>query len=656
MISRGIFRYFFVIVLALSTGLLAVAEQHTQTIHLMFTNDLLGGIKSVPARFMNPENAPMLSGGAGMYKYVQSVREKAVANDEYTLLLDGGNFYSGTVLGTYDGGATIVKWMNRMGYDAAVPGPMDFDFGTDNLRTLAQQAKYPFLSGNIRNDKTGDLADFVKPYIIKQLGEISVGIIGITGSNLADQVLPSRIDGIDVQPPLNEVRRLVREVKNEGADIVILLSSLGLPYDRQEVYERFLRRLNQKDLNWESFPLNALEIAHLVPDIDIILTGGNTAGYDHPWEDPQTHTMVIQNYGNGSGLTHLRLEVDKRTKSLLEYKTPTERSVSVTLLEDDIWPDLAMEDSIDAWASEAEATLHRDYTAQIVEIMAQPAPDSCLTTPTYEQPLRYDWDIPTVNRSDTIEVMTWNIEQFPHAGDTTIQAAAAVLRDLQPDIVGLQEIGDIGEFVRMMNLVPEYGFAISQHSSFYDQAVIYRKDVFTFLGQREFFTMDDFFFAGRPPFQVDLLWRCGDQSMQLSVVNLHLKCCGDGLYRRQRSVEQLHANLLQQMAEGNRNIVVIGDWNDELLDTGIYQSFYAFLEDTANFRFATREIVEDPAQASYPSWPSFLDHILYSRGLFDESQGGKVQTIRLDEYIGSWHSYESLISDHRPVMWSFPVK
>ena len=94
-----------------------------------------------------------------------------------------------------------------------------------------------------------------------------------------------------------------------------------------------------------------------------------------------------------------------------------------------------------------------------------------------------------------------------------------------------------------------------------------------------------------------------------------------------------------------------GDWNDQIDDVGVVQSFTAFLDDPQNFRFATDRIAGDVEQASYPSWPSFLDHILIGRGFFDEFENSStIQTLPVADWLGSWEAYELLISDHRPVL------
>ena len=168
--------------------------------------------------------------------------------------------------------------------------------------------------------------------------------------------------------------------------------------------------------------------------------------------------------------------------------------------------------------------------------------------------------------------------------------------------------------------------------------------------------MDDYYFAGRPPLVVDFLYHCGDLKKEICVVNMHLKCCGDGLYRRQQSMKQLHGFLKEKSKKGKDNIIVVGDWNDQLQDTGIYQSFSPFINDQENFLFVTSTIVNDPNQQSYPSWPSFLDHIMIGRGYFDVfEKEGIVRSVNLDEWIGGWEEYESIISDHRPILMSIPI-
>ena len=53
-----------------------------------------------------------------------------------------------------------------------------------------------------------------------------------------------------------------------------------------------------------------------------------------------------------------------------------------------------------------------------------------------------------------------------------------------------------------MTHLPDYDFIISQQSSFMDQAIIYKKNLFDLVDRKELFAENDYFFAGRPPLPV----------------------------------------------------------------------------------------------------------------------------------------------------------
>jgi 5'-nucleotidase/UDP-sugar diphosphatase len=84
---------------------------------------------------------------------------------------------------------------------------------------------------------------------------------------------------------------------------------------------------------------NAMEIAHFVKGIDVLLGGHLHKGYEEPWEDPVTHTVCVQNYGNGGNLGWLILKIDQNTKSIMDYDFPADASTLLLLQEDEFWPD-----------------------------------------------------------------------------------------------------------------------------------------------------------------------------------------------------------------------------------------------------------------------------------------------------------------------------
>ena len=72
------------------------------------------------------------------------------------LLVDAGDAIQGDVIGTLSTGEYIVDIMNYLGYDLAIPGNHEFDYGMDRFLELAQEkAEYPYISANFKSLSTG---------------------------------------------------------------------------------------------------------------------------------------------------------------------------------------------------------------------------------------------------------------------------------------------------------------------------------------------------------------------------------------------------------------------------------------------------------------------------------------------------------------------
>lgn len=69
-------------------------------------------------------------GYAGLRAYVQAMREKT----QYVTLVDCGDAVQGNYIGTISKGEYLVDIMNQVGYDLAVLGNHEFDYGMQQLR------------------------------------------------------------------------------------------------------------------------------------------------------------------------------------------------------------------------------------------------------------------------------------------------------------------------------------------------------------------------------------------------------------------------------------------------------------------------------------------------------------------------------------------
>ncbi len=611
-------------------------------INLVTTNDIHGVIASQKATFMNPQYPPTIVGAAAFSKYVDELRNSAINDGEGLLILDGGNFFQGNPLGMADDGQSMIEWMNRVGYDAMVPGSYDFILDAENLKKLALQAEFPFLFSNLECDNCPLEIEEIKPYIIKELSGVKVGILGVVNSQISEIVLAENRMGTTAEFEVPTMRKWVPEMKSEGAEVVIVLTSSGVPWNREDEYKFFVEKVKLGSINENNTSLNALEMAYFSKDVDFIVAGGNSKGYWLPWYDPNSHTYIMQGYGNGTEFSHIKLLVDKDTHLFMGYETLVDGRASQTLLSDDFevnqtdknWIQTKLEDGIKSYTAEGSTNVKNTRSPRDLQLD--------------------QWDFPYLDTDENIEIITWNCEFFPHANDSTILALAEAVSDMDVDIIAFQELRKMGWFSKLMTYLPEYNYIVSEQASFMDLAIIFKSDLFEFVRQYEPFSEDDYNFAGRPPLQADLLIKTENGKIPLSIINLHMKCCDSGLQRRKNAVQMLHG-YLDESFEAQSNIIVLGDWNDDTKDEPGQHSFDPFLNDS-RFHFVTQKISYDISQASYPKepWVSFLDHILVSNELIEQGSSYMVQTIKMGDYMGGYENYDMYISDHLPVLLSFP--
>jgi len=244
---------------------------------------------------------------------------------------------------------------------------------------------------------------------------------------------------------------------------------------------------------------------------------------------------------------------------------------------------------------------------------------------------------------DTLDIITWNIENFPKQDNITLNYLAELIDSLNVDVVAMQEIwgdGASNSFDNLMNQLD--GWNGYRKSS--GLAYLYKIEIVI----NEIYEINDLNDIIRTPYLLSINWNGQD----INIINNHFKAFGGSENEQQRKTAAEKIENYVNEHWGNENIIVLGDLNDDLNDEGV-NVFQNFINDSANYMFVDMDIANGSSTNwSYPSWPSHLDHILITNELFDEfeNEGSSVRTIRLEEYFDNgWMEYEKYVSDHRPV-------
>ena len=102
--------------------------------------------------------------------------KESLSADNYVLLVDDGDAIQGEPIGTMTTGEGIIDIMNAMGYDIAIPGNHEFDYGMDRFLALTGKANFPYISCNF--NKEGTLV--FPPYIIREFDGVKIAFVGVT--------------------------------------------------------------------------------------------------------------------------------------------------------------------------------------------------------------------------------------------------------------------------------------------------------------------------------------------------------------------------------------------------------------------------------------------------------------------------------------------
>ena len=298
-----------------------------------------------------------------------------------------------------------------------------------------------------------------------------------------------------------------------------------------------------------------------------------------------------------------------------------------------------------------------------------------------------------VGYENTLDIMTWNLENFPKSGLETINHVSTTINEYQPDIIALQEMPtDINHegISLLQEALPDYNFILGTNS-FASLAFLYREnslieyiDYFNMLESiniSEFNNIDIDYILLRNPLTLHIKWHDND----LYIINNHFKCCGDGLIQSELLFEcdedeqryfsfnsctancnsgdcfstfdeeyrrLLASQFFQQYTDTEQNVIILGDLNDELTDHDSTNVFLDLLEDE-NFIFADMSIAEGHYDYwSYPGYPSHIDHILLTSPLENSFNNlhSSIKVLPLDLNFMNWDQYDFLVSDHRPVL------
>ena len=177
--------------------------------------------------------------------------KEALSADNYVLLVDDGDAIQGEPLGTMTTGEAVVDVMNAVGYDIAIPGNHEFDYGMDRFLQLVEKANYEYISCNFNRE--GELV--FAPYTIREFDGVKIAFVGVTTPLTPRSSTPRYFQDGEGNYIYNflqndetgkavydAVQKAVDDARAEGAKYVIVMGHMGneeevIPWRYSDVIE-----------------------------------------------------------------------------------------------------------------------------------------------------------------------------------------------------------------------------------------------------------------------------------------------------------------------------------------------------------------------------------------------------------------------------------
>ena len=146
------------------------------------------------------------------------------------ILVDAGDFSQGNTYVSTSEGLSAITMMNAAQYDVVTVGNHEFDFGYAQLMENLKQADFVTVSSNIIAIATGETILPAGCVFTTESG-VKIGFVGVETPETATKVNPALITEIDFltfDKMYSAVQATVDDLKNEGCDMIIGLTHLGV--------------------------------------------------------------------------------------------------------------------------------------------------------------------------------------------------------------------------------------------------------------------------------------------------------------------------------------------------------------------------------------------------------------------------------------------
>lgn len=287
------------------------------------TNDIHGNYQAQSINFTDEHEKNLQSIKIGGVDAAQAYFKILRDTYENVVLVDAGDIFAKA-----SSTNTVRDYYKELDYDAITVGlsdfnlklPTDVNTSSDLFKKFAKTSPTPLLLSNLYELKTARTVEWegTKPYVLKEINGVKVGIIGIIPDDIVAQTPVNNRVGLFVESMIQSTLRNARLLRSLGADVIVVLTHQGIDCNTEQAQETKLpvMKVNFEPKRSSSCDLKGtlgLYLERLPPQLVDVVVGGRN---HMKMANFVNGTLVLGGFPDGKSFNYAEFTVNTKTKKV----------------------------------------------------------------------------------------------------------------------------------------------------------------------------------------------------------------------------------------------------------------------------------------------------------------------------------------------------
>lgn len=240
----------------------------------------------------------------GDYPELAGLLSAVRSQNQSTFFFFGGGSLGPSPMSAFDRGAHIIDILNTLEPDAMAAAKREFSYFEEELSLRSYEAAFPIIASNLTQFSTGRNLDGLVDHLIIEKGGIKLGVISILEQTIVQEYL---LTSVHIADPKQAIADKAQEIRELGADFVILMPSVNFPYINELLEQGVIDLSLIADPH---FDLISDNVAAYHPNNVFITELGVAAELTLTWNSEEKNNLIV----NVATRDFNKLPVDPKTQ------------------------------------------------------------------------------------------------------------------------------------------------------------------------------------------------------------------------------------------------------------------------------------------------------------------------------------------------------